>query len=231
MMVIASTALFCLLYPNYKKRTILFIIFALSIIIPSITAARQMTGILGSENFIESFTQMMQQYLGSPYNIAIAVEASEIYAEHGHLFNLIYDFARPTFGLNLLVKDLPLQFSNQFFNYRMYLDNRIIQIIPMIGEGYFYLGFIFSPILSMLFVKFADLLTKQLKKSNQIEITYFLTITCTRMGFLMGQNASIQMNDMSFTLFVPLLLYWLNKKIVSRRQDLMIRKSCTSEKI
>ncbi|CEG22031.1 hypothetical protein BN1080_00951 [Planococcus massiliensis] len=219
MMAVASSYLFYRLFPQHLKLITIIVSSAFAIVIPAITATRQMNGILNGENPLINLARTMQQYLGSPYNVAIAVEASEMFEEHRHLLNLLYDFARPTFGLNFLVKDLPLNYSNEFFNARMYMDDRVFQIIPMVGEGYFYFGLFLAPMLTLLFVKLGDSLSGIQQSTNETLLIYFLTITCARLGFLMGQNASIQMNDMSFSIFVPLILYWLNKKIVLKKSN------------
>lgn len=219
MMTIASTYLIIRIYPRLKKLMIIIVSLFFAIIIPAITATRQISKQFEGDSIIDTFAKTAQLYLGSPYNVAIAIEAKEIFSEHTHVFNLMYDFMRPTFGLNFLVKDLPLNYSNEFFNARMYQDDRVIQIIPMIGEGYFYLGLFFAPVLTLLFFYLGYKLTEYQLKSQNIFIIYFLTITCARLGFLMGQNASIQMNDMSFTIFVPLILIWLNGKLSLKRSS------------
>ncbi|WP_460322886.1 hypothetical protein [Alkalibacterium psychrotolerans] len=214
MTAIASAFVFYKLYPKYSKLVLTVLLLGLVIIIPAITQARNMNSLVGDDNTLVNLSSMIQQYLGSPYNIAIAIEAAELFPSNRNIINLIYDIVRPILGLNVLVANLPLQLSTVYFNTRMYLrEGHVVQILPMVGQSLFYFGILLSPLLSLIFIKLGDLLTKILDNSNRLELIYFLSITSTRLAFSLGQNATIQMNDLSFTLFVPIILMWLNDRL------------------
>lgn len=216
LMVIASFVIYTTLFPSKKRQTTIIMVALLGVAVPALSAYRK-AGIIdtnsGVQGVINSFTDIMWGYSGGPYNVAIAYEAAHMYPEGRNILNFFYDFLRPTFGLNLLMQKIHLTYSNVYFNYRYYMEEKVTQILPMVGEGYFYFGIIGCPIITMIFGWLGIKLSTIRKMSTDPFVVYFLTITCCRLGFIMGQNATIQMNDLSFNLFVPLLLIYFSKKL------------------
>ena len=220
LMAVASFLLHTTLFPKRRRATAIIMATLLLLAVPALSAYRK-AGVLdvsnGFQGFIDSFTNIMWGYTGGPYNVAIAYEAADMYPEGRNLFNLIYDFLRPTIGLNLIMQQLPLTYSNVYFNYRYYMAEKVTQIMPMVGESYFYFGVIGAPLITLLFGWLGLKLSQVRRNTNDPFVVYFLTITCCRLGFIMGQNATIQMNDLSFNLFIPLLLIFMSRKLKSAR--------------
>lgn len=216
LMTIASFLFYLLLFPSMKKVVVPIIFVIIGVALPALSAFRK-AGIIdlsnGFNGFIASLTDIMWGYSGGPYNVAIATEAAHMYPEGRNILNLLYDFLRPIFGINLVMQKLPLTYSNVYFNYRYYMTEKVTQILPMVGEGYFYFGALGAPLITMLFGWLGLKLSDIRKKTCDPMILYFLTITCCRLGFIMGQNATIQMNDLSFNLFVPIVLIYSSKKV------------------
>ena len=219
LMTIASFLFYLVLFPSMKKVVVPLICVIIGVAVPALSAFRQ-TGIIdfsnGFNGLVASVTDIMWGYSGGPYNVAIAIESAHMYPEGRNIFNLIYDFLRPTFGINLIMQKLPFTYSNAYFNYRYYMAERITQIMPMVGEGYFYFGVFGAPLITMFFGWLGIKLSDIRKRTYNPMILYFLTITCCRLGFIMGQNATIQMNDLSFNLFVPIALIYLSKTVSIR---------------
>ena len=183
-----------------------------------ISNSRSYSSISKNTSISEDLVDFFQSYTGGPYNVAIAIESAELFEDERNIGVLIFDFLRPTLGINLIMKNLDINYTNVYFNYRMFFNpNRASQIMPMIGEGYFTVGIIFAPIVDIIFIYIAFNLKKIQLRKNRIELIYFFMITMIRLGFLMGQNATIQMNDLSFNLFVPLILYWFNNKFIFKK--------------
>ncbi|WP_209020933.1 capsule biosynthesis protein CapI [Evansella clarkii] len=211
---IASIYIFYRLYPNLLKILAPILLILVIFLIMNVTEHRQSATITGGGDQIVDLTDTLQIYLGGPYNVAMAIETSEEFSNSRNLGNLFYDFFRPALGFNMILKDLEgFEFSNYLYNYRIYHSDHVAQIIPMVGQGYFYLGFIFAPLLHLIFYYFAYKLITISFKVRRIELLFFLYMPITRMGFAMGQNAGILINDTSYTLVLGLVVYWLNKKI------------------
>ncbi len=185
---------------------------SLVFLISQITEVRNFSSISRGQSEVIDRTDFLQAYLGGPYNVAIALETKTYYPEAKKPEVLFFDVFRPMLGFNMLVKDLPYNYSNIYFNRRMFLNDNRSQILPMIGQGNLYFGYIFSPIFLVVFIFIAYYLLRVLKKSGNLFIFYFFSLSIARMGFMMGQNTMNMINDLSFNLFLFLIVYWLNKK-------------------
>lgn len=218
MLCIASFYLFVVLYPQYKKKIIFIVAMLFIIILPVMAQVRGHKTLVEGNGIIYNLVDNMQIYLGGPYNVAMAVDTANFFPEGRNFANLLNDIFRGMLGFNLIFKLLPLNTSTQFFNYRIYFSGHSTQIIPVIGQGYFYMGIVLAPLLLIGFIVLANYLAKKQEVMRNIEFIYFFTISITRIGFIMGQNAQIQLNDLSFSLFIPVILYYLNKKIVFKKK-------------
>lgn len=158
-------------------------------------------------------TDFLQVYLGGPYNVAIAVDTKESYPEAGKAEVLFFDIFRPMIGVNFLVKNMDIKYSNIYFNHRIFKSDNRSQIIPMVGQSNLFFGALLSPLLSVLFILLAYTLNKFVNKSSNVLVYYFFVLSVARMGFLMGQNTMNMINDLSFNIFLFLIIYWLNNKI------------------
>lgn len=223
--LISAIASLYLFYRLFLKRALPFIfstVILLVIVFMNITRYRNTTSITGGENRLIDLTDMLQIYAGGPYNVAIALELPLYFPNAATFGNFIYDLARPIIGLNVFFRELDgFEFSNYLYNYRIYFSDHVAQIIPMVGQGNFYGGFLVAPLMNIAFVAIVYLLYKQMCRQNQIELIFFLTIPITRIGFMMGQNAGILLNDISFILLLNLTLYGLNRYIVFRKKELV----------
>jgi len=187
--------------------------FLLIVIIGSVSQHRENVSITGGSNTLVDVTDLFQVYTGGPYNVAISIETKDYYPEASHLSVLLFDVFRPMIGVNILLKDMPQVYSNIYFNMRMWTHvDRRSQILPMIGQGNLYFGFLFSPIFSILFVLLAYFLERIYQSTIPLELYYFIGLALIRLGFMMGQNTMNMINDISMNLFLFLLVYFFNKK-------------------
>lgn len=221
--LIGAIASLYLFYRLYLKRAVPYIIFLvgmITIVLINITSYRNMTMITSDENRAMQWADLLQIYAGGPYNVAIATELPYYFPQSATFANFVYDLFRPMMGFNLLFKNLEgFEFSNYLYNFRIFFTDQASQIMPMIGQGYFYSNFILSPFLSCSFILIAYFFIRLMNRSNRIELIFFLTIPITRLGFMMGQNAGILLNDISFTLLLSLCVYFANEHIVWKRRD------------
>lgn len=210
---IVSLVLFNILYPKQSRLAIVVITLFIILITNSINEHRDHASYTGGEDKIKDITNTIQIYLGGPYNVAIAIEAARNNPQARDISHFGFDMLRPTLGPNVLLKNLEMKMSSDYFNERIYFSNHKAQIIPIIGQGYFFFGFVFSPIIMIGFLIFVRYLLKVLYNQKRIELLFFLLIPVTRIGLAMGQNGSILMNDISFFLILSMLMYYINNKI------------------
>lgn len=192
----------------FKKRShgpILAIAMVAVVVFGMITTERQYVRM--SDSAIENVADNIQGYTGGLYNVAIGVETGRSFPEATSLEVLVYDFLRPTVGVNLLVQGWETLYSNIYFNYRMWTTvERRSQILPMIAQGNLFFPFLLAPLLSLLFVSVGYFLLGLLDKVALIELRYFIVLVVLRMGFFWGQNSMNMMSYISLNLAVPIFM-------------------------
>ncbi|CAM4175117.1 hypothetical protein [Listeria booriae] len=216
---ITSLFVFKKLFPDHFKKAAILIVSIVTFVVVLIASVRQIVSVSGDLSQLVDFTDTMQVYLGGPYNVAMAIEMKNMFPEAGHLSVLFYDIFRPMIGVNIFIKDLPIDFSVLYFNERYFFKDNVSQILPMIGQGNLYFGYLFAPLLSVSFVALAYFFQAQMERVGNIELVYFLTISTARIGFLMGQNTMNLVNDISYNLVLFLIIYFLNQKIIYKRRQ------------
>ena len=210
---IVSALLLADLFPlKVIKYSMLFILLSVSVLISQITDTRQLKSISNNENQLVDGTDFLQSYLGGPYNVAIAVETKETFPEVSRPEVLFFDIARPMIGINFLVKNMNLKYSNVYFNQRMFMTEQRSQILPMIGQGYIFFGEVFAPIFSILVIILAYYFMGFSRNYSNPLLSYFFLLSIVRMAFFVGQNTMNIINDISFNLFLFLIIFYLNKK-------------------
>ncbi|MCI2914803.1 hypothetical protein [Staphylococcus hominis] len=198
----------------YKKLGITvsaILITLIPIVVENMSSYRQTTTITKGANKLVDFTDNLQVYLGGVYNVALSLDMS---SPNSQPIILLVDIFRSAFGPNLILKHLNIVPSVNLFNTRIYLSDHVAQIIPMIGQSYLYLGFIFSPILGIGFIFIAIFLVREIVRVNRLELIYILTLFSGRLGFVMAQNGNILLNDLTFFFPLFLIVYYLNNKVV-----------------
>lgn len=209
---IVSFLLLFKLFGKVVKKYFIITIIILLIVIFIVTVARDHRSISEGGSLLVDITDTIQIYMGGVYNVAIAIETKEVFPQAGNLSVLFFDIFRPMIGVNFLVRTLPFEYSNIFFNQRIWGNiERRSQILPMIGQGYIFFGFLFSPILSFVFVKIQSYLEKLTFKTTSLEIYYFLSLSVVRFGIFMGQNTMNLINDISMNLVLFLMIFYFNK--------------------
>lgn len=216
---IASLLIFRQLFPDFFKRMLISVSVIIPIMLSVIASFRKISSISDGGSKLIDFTDKLQVYLAGPYNVAIALETKHLFPEAGHFSVFLYDIFRPMIGVGSFIADWPIKYSSLYFNERYFFSDHMTQIIPMIGQGNLFFGFVFAPIIGVLVICFAYYLHTKKMQNQQIEIYYILTYALARLGMMAGQNATILMNDLSFNLSLFLIIYWLNKKIVFTRQS------------
>ena len=215
----ASTMLFCAVFKKYRKIIVSIMIIFCIVGFFSITQVRNnYYSVSRDKNLAYDIADTFQVYLGGPYNIAMSVETAIAYPEGRTVGTALYDLSRPVLGLNIFVRNIKgIELTTHYFNWRIFHREHQTQIMPMIGEGYYLFGFVLSPIFEVMFIMVAFYLRRFCIRKNDMIITFFFLITLIRLGFINCQSATIQMNDLSFNLFLPVIVYFVNNKLLKRR--------------
>lgn len=211
---IVNLLLLVYLYRKIGVVTGLALIGIMPWVISKITQYRNSATITNGVKPLIDLTDNLQIYLGGIYNVAISLDMKAI---NHNPFLLLVDVFRSAIGPNIFLKNFEIVSTSQLFNYRIYLNGHIAQIIPMIGQSKFYLGTVFSPLLGILFIFIAIYLTKRIVVSERLELIYIFSLFSGRLGFVMAQNGNILINDLTFFLPLFLVVYYFNNKVVIRK--------------
>ena len=122
----------------------MFLILLLPIVVSGMTKYRESVTVTNGANKLVDITDNLQVYLGGVYNVAMSLDLT---SPTNNPLMLLADIFRSAIGPNLILKNLNLVSSVKLFNFRIYQNDHISQIIPMIGQANLYLGFIFAPLL------------------------------------------------------------------------------------
>lgn len=202
---------------SIKKFAIPFAVvaFVFLFVFKSVTQERNYVKV--SDTYLGSVVDNIQAYTGGVYNVAIGVEIKSYYPEASSFSVLLQDVIRPTVGLNLLVRNSDVYYSNMYFNQRMwnYVDRRS-QIIPMVAQGYLFFGVLLAPALSCVFVFVAYWLMKVWAVTKSLEMKFCIMLICLRIGFFWGQNTMNMMNYISLYLIVPFIVFYFYKLLRRR---------------
>src|SRR5699024_1907857 len=156
----------------YKKTAISFSFIMAAILPPllgSLLSFRQTTTITQGANKLVDLTDTLQVYLGGVYNVAMSLD---ITSPNNNPLYLIIDIMRSAIGPNILLKNMNFVNSVHLFNERIFQSNLVSQILPMIGQGKLYLGYIFAPLLGVLFIFIATYFTKIIVEKRRFELIF-----------------------------------------------------------
>ena len=220
-LAIASGMVFIYLFPKYKKTLLITVCTIIVVILPIMTRARNYYDFYSNETGLRRFfiskQSTINEYFGGVNNVAIGLETANEYSQNRELLNLVYDFIRPVVGVNLLVKNIKMDYSNLYFNYCYFQDEFVSVIFPTITQGYFYFGFFLAPILGICLICIATFLEIKIQNTCKIEYIFFFTSSLLRLGTLMGANINIQLNDLSIQIMLPVIIIVLNSKFVYKK--------------
>lgn len=222
--VISAIVSFLVLYKLFGRKTIKYFFIGgiiLLLLVSVVSKSREISGISRGANRFLDITDTLQVYTGGVYNVAIALETKVYFPDVRKISVLFFDIFRPMIGVGVFLKNLPFEYSNIFFNRRMWLNiDRRSQILPMIGQGNIFFGYLLSPIFSIIFVRIYYILERKINKTVNLEVYYFVALVVVRLGFFMGQNTMNMINDMSMNLVLFSIVFYFNKIVNKKVLDL-----------
>lgn len=212
---IASILLFGKLYPKHIKLLVipLLLIFILTVSIIN----EERNNAVSAEDPLVELTNTLQIYLAGPYNVAISIEAADLNIQSKNRVHIFHEILRPVMGLNVFLKQFDIKSTSDYFNERIFFSNQKTQIVPMIGQGYFYFGFLLAPLIMVFYLILVKYLINIQSQQNRLEIVFFFSIAIARTGLATAQNGAILANDISFFLGLFLIIYILNNCFVIKK--------------
>lgn len=198
------------LYPNYKKKLsiISFITIAGVAGLGLLTLALSKDG----NNVFYNLSQTLQAYFSGPINVAVSLTM----VEYRSFYYILSDFLISLPLIRTFFTSLVS--STELFNQVMFGPNSGIggQIIPSVGLGYFYFGFILAPIFSCLFVYYSMRFEYKAKLSTNVLYKFlyqFIMIVLALMPVLYNYYIFL------IGFFTFILPTWIIIKLVSERDS------------
>lgn len=209
---IASMFFILKIFPEKRKYT--FIILSVCIFIVIIRLTIFKTEYIGTDNFstMDGFIEYIENYFAGPKQMSISISAYKIYKSLFTFETFITDIFGNFPGLS--------QFFNlenrtaTLFNLAYYSGgNNRDAIIPMVGSGLFYFGYIFSILPEMVIILFMALTDNFYRNSNTIGELYFSAYFGVRFGYYYYLSISTVFSFI-YTMVIPIIiLVYLDNKI------------------
>nr|WP_263314156.1 hypothetical protein [Mammaliicoccus sp. Marseille-Q6498] len=172
------------------------------------------TGTSSNSSIFEGLNSDLQIYFSGVSNVAHSLNTRFIY-EPFDFMAILSDLTRSVmyvnswFGTHISALN---QFNVTFYGGGTSQD----QILPMIGQGYLYFGFILAPILTGVTIIMVMYLDKIIQKSSSVFNVYIITYLCLKFALYNMANATILLSFMTNFFLILLFIVWLNKLIKVR---------------
>ncbi len=166
---------------------------------------------------IEYLSQTLQAYFVGPHNVSITIEMNNLYPADTSSY--IFDFLRSTFGLNFFLKNGGILTSAKFNSF-FYGSSSIEtgHILSSIGYGYYYFGFVLSPIFTCIHILLSKAIERRLYLSNSFESLFLLSYLLSRLISCMFYNTpsiisfiTMNISTMGLVFFVSKVFRKMNK--------------------
>lgn len=218
---IACLFFFLKLFPEKKTKTMVLISTAIIVVAVTLTLYKNAYIGVNETYTFSSFTKYLQSYFVGPTNLAYSIIANDQYG---------VSFSWRTF-MNDIFYGIP-GMSNFFeaenrtttlFNLTVYQGGTSRdQIIPTIGQGLFYFGYVFSILPVLLLIWLTTKLDKMFVESNNTMDAFLYAFFAVSFGYFCFQNVSIAASTAGGKVIPGMFLIYLNKKLnlVSKRNNL-----------
>lgn len=198
------------LYPKYRKRLLVLVYIGafFSILIMFVTKFNSTVLYKGSQ--AEALSEMFQAYFSGPCNIAACFNMPKSLRWWALLYDLYYTipFNGTLFGLNGIT-------SAEIFNFA---NSGHYQIIPCVGQVYYFFGMILAPIVSMIMCYYAvKIYNKSIREHNvwifvsQTLLWFYLCISPIM------YNGQIFINRLTNSIIPCILITYFSKRYREKR--------------
>ncbi len=196
------------LYPTYIKKSIkLGVIIA---IIISIVLFGKDTTSSESENFMESASDSLQAYFGGIDNVAVALNLTPFHLDRlpintGKSITIVAYFFRQYDSMSYI-------FNTEFHGY----SGRTNHIIPLIGEGYYYFGYLASGLLHFTIISLAIYMEKKSHRTENMLKKYICTLACIILSITPIMYNWVICTNLFTSLIIPIMVIY---KISSKKVE------------
>ena len=214
---VIGTYILLKLYPKLKCVILVSIGSLVTVSFLSISIYKFYYIIGDSENqvgaVIEKMLTMFEDYFSGPRLVAQSIEMTKMYKNQITINTLINEFVTPIPFIHKLLSN-PKDLCNLYFNYYNLGDaDACWLIIPMIGEGYSMLGFIFAPIFTVVCEALSVYYDNLASKTSAYELKYIYLYTSIWSSLCLGLCSQIIFTWITSSFMSIYVLYKLNRKI------------------
>lgn len=168
------------------------------------------TGSIASRS---KYASTLQEYFGGPYNVAKSIELSTTTSKTlSYLIKQLYtDLFYNVYPFNnyMEYKSLNTEFNYSLMTYATSHG----QIMPIVGQGYFYFGFIFAPIFTAIIISIIGLLERRrVKESGNKMMAYFLSFSLILTAFFRMYNITIVSGYLINTVLLGMIILSVAQK-------------------
>ncbi|WP_298787505.1 hypothetical protein [uncultured Marinococcus sp.] len=170
-------------------------------------------------NIGEAIGDSLQLYFSGIHNVAVAVKTKENFSHIISPKMLIEDLSS---SVILLSDQVASNFGVvEMFNYTFHNNtNSVDQIIPMIGQGYVYFGFFFSPLFVIIFTVLVMFFDKKSREAESVFEVYIFSYASVRFGLFLMSNAIVLTSFITNYFLLMLIIVLLNKKIIFIKKNM-----------
>lgn len=203
-------------FPKRKKK-IMILTLGTAIIVFGLMSIYKFFAAFEAGSYYNSLTQTkidlewiyrtLNPYLGSPLEVGATIDMSNLV--NIPWYNILFDFARSTFGLSFLLKGQGT-LTSAMFNHYIY-SNPFIDVghvITSVGYGYIYFGAILSPLILCLNIFIATKIENLFIKARSYETMYLWGYMLIRFSTL-GASTPPLISGATIQLFTAGLLFFI----------------------
>lgn len=204
-----------LLFNRHRKTISLISILAifLVIILSSVLKSETINPSNSNDNFASNINDNLQLYFSGVNNVAIAVETKRIYKPF-QLESITGDITRNIALVNSFFqndKSALNDYNVTFYGGGFSRD----QILPMIGQGFLYFGFILSPVFSVIILLCLMYFDSKILKTDNFFMLYIYVYIALKYGLFMMSNFTNLISFLTNNFLILFLLFKLNEVLIN----------------
>lgn len=200
------------IFPYKKKQTFALISVVIILVVITLTAFKNSYLGVNDVYTFSSLTGYLESYFAGPRQLGYALKAKEILGDYFNIKVFLNDIFANVPGIS---KFFNLENrTTTFFNIAVYNWGAARDaIIPTIGQGLFYFGYIFAAVPELLLVWIMAKLDKLYLQANNIMNAFFIAYFAVRFGNNFAQNLTILSGFLFSTVLPIATLLYINKKV------------------
>lgn len=207
-----------LIYVNYRKVIASISIVVMFIYVIISTYLKSQTLNSATETISSTFQGLnsdLQLYFSGITNVAVAIETSNIYNSF-QISSILADLTRNIVFINRFFTDnqnIFELFNLVYYNGGIQRD----QILPMIGQGYLYFGFILAPVLTAIALLVMMYLDSKSVQTESIFTKFVFSYVTLKFGLLMMANFSNLLSFFVNQFLLLVIIFWFNNLLLKKR--------------